>query len=80
LNISVILAHPDNQSFNHAIARIAVTQLQKNGHKVIRAVAPDHMGIRSVKLNLYRTTGGYSHVIEENAHRVRQAGSYHSRG
>jgi len=35
LNISVILAHPDNQSFNHAIARTAVTQLQKNGHRVI---------------------------------------------
>jgi len=35
LNISVILAHPDNQSFNHAIARTAVTQLQKNGHSVI---------------------------------------------
>jgi len=32
LNISVILAHPDNQSFNHAIATTAVTQLQKNGH------------------------------------------------
>ena len=35
MNISVILAHPDNQSFNHAIARTAVTQLQKNGHRVI---------------------------------------------
>ena len=35
MNISVILAHPDNQSFNHAIARTAVTQLQKNGHSVI---------------------------------------------
>ena len=34
MNISVILAHPDNQSFNHAIARIAVTQLKKNGHSV----------------------------------------------
>lgn len=32
MNISVILAHPDNQSFNHAIATTAVTQLQKNGH------------------------------------------------
>ncbi|MGB2690115.1 MAG: NAD(P)H-dependent oxidoreductase [Desulfobacterales bacterium] len=35
MNISVILAHPDNQSFNHAIARTAATQLQKNGHSVI---------------------------------------------
>ena len=35
MNISVILTHPDNQSFNHAIARTAVTQLQKNGHSVI---------------------------------------------
>ena len=32
------------------------------------AVASDRMGIRGVKLNLYRTTGGYSHVIEEDAH------------
>ncbi|MBU1162238.1 MAG: NAD(P)H-dependent oxidoreductase [Proteobacteria bacterium] len=35
MNISLILAHPDNQSFNHAIARTAVTQLQKNGYRVI---------------------------------------------
>ena len=34
MNISVILAHPDNHSFNHAIARTAITQLQKNGHSV----------------------------------------------
>ena len=35
MNISVILAHPDNQSFNHAIARTAVAQLQKNRQSVI---------------------------------------------
>jgi putative NADPH-quinone reductase len=34
LNISVIVAHPNGQSFNHAIARTAVSQLQKNGHRV----------------------------------------------
>ena len=33
------------------------------------AVAPVRMGIRGVKLNLYRTTGGYLHVIEEDAHK-----------
>jgi len=32
LNISLIFAHPDNRSFNHAIARTAFSQLQKNGH------------------------------------------------
>lgn len=35
MNISVILAHPNNQSFNHAIARAAVIQMQKNGHSVL---------------------------------------------
>jgi putative NADPH-quinone reductase len=30
----VILAHPDPQSFNHAIAKTAVTRIQKNGHGV----------------------------------------------
>ena len=35
LNVSVILAHPDNQSFNHAIATTAVHQLEKNGHRVM---------------------------------------------
>jgi putative NADPH-quinone reductase len=35
LNVTVILAHPDNQSFNHAIATSAVNQLKKNGHSVI---------------------------------------------
>jgi len=34
LNVSVILAHPDSQSFNHAIASTAVTKLQMNGHGV----------------------------------------------
>jgi NAD(P)H dehydrogenase (quinone) len=34
MGISVILAHPDDGSFNHAIARTAVTQLEGNGHDV----------------------------------------------
>jgi putative NADPH-quinone reductase len=32
--ISVILAHPDDRSFNHAIARTVVDQLIRNGHNV----------------------------------------------
>jgi len=32
--ISVILAHPDPASFNHAIAKTAVEALKKNGHTV----------------------------------------------
>lgn len=32
--ISVILVHPDDRSFNHAIARTAVEQLEGNGHTV----------------------------------------------
>lgn len=32
--ISVILAHPDPKSFNHAIARTAVEALKANGHNV----------------------------------------------
>jgi len=35
MKISVILAHPDTGSFNHAIAITAVETLQKNGHDVI---------------------------------------------
>jgi putative NADPH-quinone reductase len=34
MRISVILAHPDEQSFNHTIARTTVNQLETNGHKV----------------------------------------------
>lgn len=34
MNISVILAHPDTASLNHAIASIVVEQLEKNGHGV----------------------------------------------
>jgi putative NADPH-quinone reductase len=34
MKISVILAHPDRASFNHAIARTAVAQLESNGHQV----------------------------------------------
>lgn len=32
--ISVILAHPDSQSLNHAIAQAAVAELVQNGHQV----------------------------------------------
>jgi putative NADPH-quinone reductase len=31
----LILAHPNQQSFNHAMAQTAMSQLQKNGHSVI---------------------------------------------
>jgi NAD(P)H dehydrogenase (quinone) len=34
MEISVILAHPDEASFNHAIAKTAVEQLEANGHGV----------------------------------------------
>lgn len=34
MKLSVILAHPDATSFNHAIAQAAVTQLESNGHTV----------------------------------------------
>jgi putative NADPH-quinone reductase len=34
MKISVILAHPDKGSFNHAIANAAVEQLASNGHNV----------------------------------------------
>lgn len=35
MNILLILAHPNQQSFNHAMAQTAMSQLQKNGHSVI---------------------------------------------
>lgn len=34
MNISIILAHPDRTSFNHAIARTAADHLQTKGHDV----------------------------------------------
>ena len=34
MNISLILAHPGEGSFNHAIARAAAEQLESNGHRV----------------------------------------------
>jgi len=35
MQISVILAHPDPKSFNHAISQTVVASLKSNGHKVI---------------------------------------------
>ncbi len=35
MNVSVILAHPDQGSFNHAIADATVTALKENGHQVL---------------------------------------------
>ena len=34
MQISVISAHPDSQSFNHAIAQAAIAELKQNGHQV----------------------------------------------
>ena len=34
MKVSVILAHPDPSSFNHAIAKTTVATLRKNGHDV----------------------------------------------
>jgi NAD(P)H dehydrogenase (quinone) len=34
MRISVILAHPETKSFNHAIARTVVEQLERNGHSI----------------------------------------------
>ena len=35
MNISVILGHPNQQSFNHAIADTVVQTLQENNHQVM---------------------------------------------
>ena len=35
MQITVIVAHPDRHSFNHAIAQITVDQLKRNGHDVV---------------------------------------------
>lgn len=35
MHVSVILAHPDPQSFNAAIARTAVAELERNGYQAI---------------------------------------------
>ena len=34
MQISIILAHPDPHSFNHAIAQTALDTLQQNGHQL----------------------------------------------
>jgi NAD(P)H dehydrogenase (quinone) len=34
MKVSVILAHPQKGSFNHAIASTAVYQLERNGHEI----------------------------------------------
>ena len=34
MQLSVILAHPSSQSFNHAIAQAAIAELKQNGHQV----------------------------------------------
>jgi NAD(P)H dehydrogenase (quinone) len=34
MQVSVILAHPTGQSFNHAVAQAAIVELKQNGHQV----------------------------------------------
>lgn len=34
MHVSLILAHPNGQSFNHAIAQAALAELRRNGHHV----------------------------------------------
>jgi NAD(P)H dehydrogenase (quinone) len=35
MKVSVILAHPDAKSFNHAIAQVAIAKLTQMGHQII---------------------------------------------
>jgi NAD(P)H dehydrogenase (quinone) len=35
MNVTILLAHPDKNSFNHAIAQTAADELKKNGHVVV---------------------------------------------
>ena len=35
MKISVILAHPSKESFNHSIASVAVEELENIGHEII---------------------------------------------
>jgi len=35
MNVLVILAHPDRESFNHSIAMAVIKRLKRNGHKVM---------------------------------------------
>ena len=35
MKISVIIAHPNPKSFNHAIAHAAVAQVRENGHQAV---------------------------------------------
>lgn len=35
MRISVILAHPNRESFNHAIAKVTIEALTQNGHEVV---------------------------------------------
>ncbi len=35
MKISVILAHPNKNSFNHAIAEAVIDQLKQNGHEIL---------------------------------------------
>ncbi len=35
MQVSILLAHPNRQSFNHAIAEMACFELQRNGHQVL---------------------------------------------
>jgi NAD(P)H dehydrogenase (quinone) len=35
MNLSIILAHPNPDSFNHTIAHTALTTLQQSGHEVV---------------------------------------------
>src|SRR5512138_3704993 len=34
MNVSIIVAHPNPRSFNHAIARAAQAELEQNGHAI----------------------------------------------
>lgn len=34
MNITIVLAHPDPESFNHVIAQTAADRLERNGHSV----------------------------------------------
>ena len=47
MHISIILAHPNPGSFNHAIAKAAGDELRRDGHKVTSTTSARNNSRRS---------------------------------
>ena len=73
MNLLIILAHPDQNSFNHAIAQTCIEKLKVNGHKVIYHDLHKENFDPILLTKEIPKDGKYSAVIQQHCEELKQS-------